>query len=490
MTGCGPDAHAITETSSGVHEHGFWRAPIATVVLDADGRILASNAATEQLLGRSASELSRQPFTEVIDPNERPDFAFALATAALGADHGRSGRIWTALGAIASLRTTIHFGPVGDGSVVAQLVPVTRDEVAGASLAEQRAFRTALIELSELSHAQIDDTEFFSTLMQRAIEVVPGSQAGSIMLRRPSADEFDFVAAQGFDLERLREQPLRYSEMFRDTVNPSAMVHVRPADAIREIQASGTIDPQRVEWMFTVGRLLEIESSVSVPVQTKGETIAFISLDNFEDSSAFDVTSVEMTTLLGRVIADLLRRRDLEAELRRERESYRHLALHDELTGLPNRRQLESVLAESVARSQRLQRPIAALFIDIDDFKRLNDEHGHDIGDLAIAAVAEGLEHGVRSGDVVGRWGGNEFLMIAPGAPSSQVAYEIGQRVVNRFDGRLPLSDGSSVECRISVGVAWSSDGAEGADALVQRADDALYDAKRAGKATLTIASE
>ncbi len=472
-------AGASRQASIVTPEQGFWNAPIPALLVRADGCIMGSNAAAERMLGRTSTELGCRSVADLIDSRERPDFELALATAALDVEHGRSGRPWTIVGHDGFETTaTIHFGPAGEGSSVVQLVPVQDSPRSGGR--EQQAFRLALLELSELSHDQNDDLAFYTTLVERAIDVVPGAQAGSIMIRRPGTDEFDFVAAIGFDLAGLQQRRLRTHEMFRDITDPSASIN-------RDL-STDDLDPEQARWMTEIGRLHEIATNVSAPVMTGGEAIAFISLDNFDDRHAFDATSVEMTTLLGRLIADLLRRRDLEAQLRSERESFKHLAHHDELTGLANRRHLESELARTVARARATHEPVAVLFVDLDDFKQLNDELGHDVGDEALVAVAQALRASMRTNDLVGRWGGDEFLVVAPNASGPDDARSIAERIMSHFDTDLQLSDGTVVSCGMSIGVAWTPDGSGGVDALVHRADEALYEAKKAGKSAIHVA--
>jgi diguanylate cyclase (GGDEF)-like protein len=161
----------------------------------------------------------------------------------------------------------------------------------------------------------------------------------------------------------------------------------------------------------------------------------------------------------------------LQAELRRRNDELEHLSLTDPLTGLPNRRHLHSVLDAAAAQGQR-----GVAIVDIDHFKRVNDEHGHPAGDQVIAEVAARLRAAVGAAGVVGRWGGEEFLVVVPDLSALEVA-----RRCHLAIGQDPIAveDQQPLLITVSIGVAMG----ERPDVeLLGRADEALYAAKEAGR--------
>jgi len=162
-------------------------------------------------------------------------------------------------------------------------------------------------------------------------------------------------------------------------------------------------------------------------------------------------------------------------------ETMTHQARHDNLTGLLGHRAFQEALEEGVAADGEDALTLAT--IDIDDFKIVNDLHGHPIGDEALRRVAEALRHSVRDQDSVFRVGGEEFAVLLPGLTASD-ALPVAERLraaVARIPFALPL--------RVSIGLAsWPADAAD-RDALLERADDALYSAKHAGKDRTNMAS-
>lgn len=161
-------------------------------------------------------------------------------------------------------------------------------------------------------------------------------------------------------------------------------------------------------------------------------------------------------------------------------------ALHDGLTGLLNRRAIEEHARAELNRACRQNSALSLVIIDIDHFKAVNDRFGHHIGDLALRHVAAMLSHYVRPYDWAGRWGGEEFVLLFPGADLESAAQAAERIRANISETPLRLEDGRQVQLRASLGVACVSGEAGQAPAsferLVQRADAALYRAKSEGR--------
>jgi diguanylate cyclase (GGDEF)-like protein len=155
-----------------------------------------------------------------------------------------------------------------------------------------------------------------------------------------------------------------------------------------------------------------------------------------------------------------------------------HQAFHDHLTGLPNRSLFTGRVAESLARTRTRGGSIAVLFIDLDDFKAINDTFGHHCGDELLAAVAERLSGTVVAPDSLGRLGGDEFAVLVEDAGADR-AHRVAEEVIAALRRSFPLS-GTAVRVGTSVGIAVANDGQPGADDLLRNADVAMYAAKRA----------
>ncbi len=179
--------------------------------------------------------------------------------------------------------------------------------------------------------------------------------------------------------------------------------------------------------------------------------------------------------------------RETCSTLEHERVLLERLAGEDELTGLANRRAGTVELAGRVARAQAEGSAVSVALVDLDHFKRVNDEHGHAAGDAALELVAHVLGTHLREEDFAARWGGEELLVVLDGSERQAVgALERVRRALARE--RVPVGSGSSVRVTASVGVAEALPG-ESVEACLRRADAALYAAKGAGRNQVHAAS-
>jgi diguanylate cyclase (GGDEF)-like protein/PAS domain S-box-containing protein len=163
-----------------------------------------------------------------------------------------------------------------------------------------------------------------------------------------------------------------------------------------------------------------------------------------------------------------------------------HTALHDPLTGLPNRALLVDRLGHALARANRSVGQIALLFLDLDNFKVVNDSLGHLAGDLLLIELAHRLQASVRAGDTVARFGGDEFAVLLEDVSDAVEAVAKAERLANAL--RQPLDvDGREVRPNVSIGVALSTGRGDQPEDLLRRADLAMYQAKSAGKGRYSV---
>jgi diguanylate cyclase (GGDEF)-like protein len=156
-----------------------------------------------------------------------------------------------------------------------------------------------------------------------------------------------------------------------------------------------------------------------------------------------------------------------------------YLATHDRLTGLANRWLLEERLGHAIARSRRTGTPGALLFIDLDDFKSINDRHGHEAGDRMLVVAAERLLRSVRASDTVARWGGDEFAVILEGIGYRELAHDKGRELVQRLAEPAEIAGGTGTgTLRASVGAAVFPEDGEDIATLMAKADRRMYRAK------------
>ncbi|OQW75494.1 MAG: hypothetical protein BVN35_07465 [Proteobacteria bacterium ST_bin11] len=174
-------------------------------------------------------------------------------------------------------------------------------------------------------------------------------------------------------------------------------------------------------------------------------------------------------------------RTSLEQQLLESNENYRqalHCAHHDELTGLPNRILLLDRLQQAMAQADRQQRPVALLFIDLDEFKNINDELGHSAGDLLLKEVGRRLLACIRYGDTACRYGGDEFLVLLGDVDADSSVAAVIEKIQTQL-AEACIINGKVISISASIGAAiYHHDGQSSID-LLNRADNAMYRAKK-----------
>ncbi len=176
-------------------------------------------------------------------------------------------------------------------------------------------------------------------------------------------------------------------------------------------------------------------------------------------------------------------------ELKNSEQKLKQMALHDALTGLANRHLFFDRLELAIHEAERSGNKFAILFLDLDNFKPINDSLGHDIGDLVLRNVATRLQNLVRAGDTVARMGGDEFTIILTGLQAEQDAEKIAEKIIQRI--AVPFTFGT-VTCNLgaSIGITLFPDHGTMSDQLINRADQAMYLAKAQGRNTYCLHQE
>jgi two-component system, cell cycle response regulator len=215
-------------------------------------------------------------------------------------------------------------------------------------------------------------------------------------------------------------------------------------------------------------------------LSARGETEAKVmSLETGVDD--YLVKPVDPVELRARVRVGLRLQKAL-SDLAAKNEILEKLALTDPLTGMANRRAFLDALGAELSRVRRHDRPASLLFLDLDEFKRVNDTHGHAVGDGVLAGFSQVLKRGCRRGDLAARIGGEEFAVLLP--MTNRVAAALVADRIRRATESFPLGKGAGVPVTVSIGVASTEDSPEPyeSDELLGRADAALYRAKAGGR--------
>jgi diguanylate cyclase (GGDEF)-like protein len=217
------------------------------------------------------------------------------------------------------------------------------------------------------------------------------------------------------------------------------------------------------------GRVLAV-----IPLVAHGRSIGLVELTS-ERPTRLDADRLRVARSMAHMAAMLLENARLLDQLRQQ-------ALHDSLTGLPNRALFRDRLAQALQRRVRIPTDrCAVLFLDLDDFKDVNDGLGHAVGDALLRVVAERLRSTLRGADTAARLGGDEFAVLIEDAAGADEVVAVADRIVAAIASPTSVG-GQDVNVRVSVGVAVSPEGGESVDELLTNADAAMYVAKAAGK--------
>lgn len=218
-----------------------------------------------------------------------------------------------------------------------------------------------------------------------------------------------------------------------------------------------------------------VRSLAVVPLTIDGDIIGSLNMADTSptrfmpgmDTSLLGQLAVKVSICLSNVVAH---------------EKLRFMAFHDPLTGLLNRRVMETILKRECARARRYETPLSVVFLDMDRFKSVNDTYGHDLGDEALKHVADRLTELVRESDVVARFAGDEFVILLPQTTAKQADAQM-RRICAHF-ARTPLCRGAvTVPVSLSFGIASTQEtDMEDPAALLKKADEMLYRAKAARK--------
>jgi diguanylate cyclase (GGDEF)-like protein/PAS domain S-box-containing protein len=260
-----------------------------------------------------------------------------------------------------------------------------------------------------------------------------------------------------------------------------------------------------------IGRLATSTSPVwhDIDQKTAGQSDANVEIYLGEGAQRrhIDLTVTALTDRQGQIggrlaiFRDITHLRKVEGDLRESnrelmrkieeiealQEQLRQQAIHDPLTGLYNRRFLEETLGRELAQAQRSGEPLSVAMIDIDRFKSINDTYGHGVGDLFLIALGDLLEQKTRAGDVACRFGGEEFIVVMPGAPLEVAAQRINDFRLSFNAVKIDVA-GKTVSATFSAGVAGFPLHGMDEKVIISEADRALYAAKEAGRNRVIVA--
>jgi len=437
-------------------------------LVDGEGRIEFCTPSSYLALGREATALEGQRLRELFDERDWEEAEGLLnGTDAdpieLRGAHAEGREVWFEA---TSRRVAGHAG------VVVSCRDRTARVMDRRRLLHEIGYRRTLVELmAEMLAAELDD-RFYQRLVERAVELVPGAQAGSMLLWNAGSVAYRYVAATGLDLDALRQ--IRMTPEILGRSQPPRIERVAPFDRDAELE------PDVLRAIESAGRFSEIVMSLSVPIRAGGEVRGFLNLDTFEDPSAFDDAAIEVAGALATQVAVALQRLELQASLREQQERFQHQAVHDPLTNLPNRRLFLDRLEQAMRRARRRESRVGVIFLDLDGFKQVNDLYGHATGDAVLIETARRVQDALRAEDTAARLGGDEFAIVLNEVHDRSDLDLVGARLRASLAKPFGSFKGQKLEIAASIGYALHPEDGEELETVLNVADNAMYREKNA----------
>ena len=443
--------------------------PVATIVIDGEHRVTHWNRACEVLTGVAAARvIGTSGQWRAFYASERPILADLIVDGALDDSvshyyHGKFKRSALMDGAYEAEDFFPAFGtggrwlyftaaPIRDAGgrivgAIETLQDVTQRHLADSALREKEAFLAQIVAGSSVATLVID-RDHRVTHWNRACEVATGVRAK------------DMIGSN------------RQWQPFYPTARPIM------ADLVLDGASEGSVDAL-YHGKYQPSPLIEgaYEAEDFFPNFGLGGKWLYFTAAPLRNRNGEVVGAIE-------TLQDVSERRRAEEALKESEERYRILSVTDALTGLYNSRHFYDRLHTEIERAERYARPLALAIIDADNFKRINDTHGHLQGDRVLQMLARVICLSLRRTDSAYRYGGEEFAIIMPEA-TLEAAAVVAERLRQSFcETPIHAEDGSELNCSVSVGVTEYVPG-ESAESLVRRADDGTYQAKRRGKNTV-----
>jgi diguanylate cyclase (GGDEF)-like protein len=308
------------------------------------------------------------------------------------------------------------------------------------------------------------DMEWYA--VQMAMEsLLPWLQLNSatIVLSRP-----------GYDQTRITEPVTHTSRMSalidaNDATLRAVAQRKSPMTELLMNPAPGNAQPRAANMVYA-----------AVPLTTMGKGDVGVALLERVGPQTFSAEELALAERFGHLVLQ----QTAEA---RETQKLRRSAELDALTGMLNRNAIDLALRHAFSEAHKQDRALALLFVDVDGFKLVNDTYGHACGDQCLRHLAQALIGALRPGDLLGRYGGEEFLLVLPG-PKDEQAWEIGERIRLQIEESTVDWQGQPVKLTVSVGVATRLAHEQTPTAALERADRALYAAKREGRNRVVLA--
>lgn len=274
------------------------------------------------------------------------------------------------------------------------------------------------------------------------------------------------------EIDTIEEISLTRYPWLIDQLNKQRLVHIEDIDSI----------PETASAEQTIFRSQKIKSVVFVPVMGEKEMVAFLGIDSVSADKKWSEENKEMLNIMANILYGGLMQIEADKEIE-------FMAYYDHLTRLPNRFLFGDRVEQAIHLSKRTGKYVAIIFVDLDNFKTVNDTLGHKAGDDLLKQVADSLSEITRKSDTVARFGGDEFLIMVNNIPDYETILIIAEKIMKIFTSLFIIA-GREFRITASAGISLYPIDGKNTDILVKKADIAMYRAKESGKNQYVLFTE
>jgi diguanylate cyclase (GGDEF)-like protein/PAS domain S-box-containing protein len=425
----------------------------AVCVVDVHGRYVFVSAAFERIFGYAPAEVIGRPMIELVHPDDRARTLQAASEIMAGQPKPHfQNRYVRKDGRVIHVMWSARWSEA-DGVRIAVARDVTE-------LKRAELMQAALHAISEAAHSAEDLLALFRHIHRIVGELLPARNF-FVALYDADNDELSFPyfvdehdpppPTQSLDSGTLSSEVVRSGQAL--LLTPDTRLEL--PDRVRPI-----VGRDSLEWL-------------GVPLGGQQGVIGALVVQSYSGEVRYTQQDKALLQFVSTQIAAAIERKKSATRLQ-------YLAQHDQLTSLPNRGLFHDRLRTALARAKRNRQQLAVLYLDLDQFKPVNDQHGHDIGDLLLREVAARIRQCVRESDTVGRIGGDEFVVLLDATGQADQAVVVAAKIGAALRQPFELA-GTRLQVSASIGIALYPAHGEDARQLLRRADDAMYAAKRQG---------
>ncbi|EIL97432.1 MAG: diguanylate cyclase [Rhodanobacter thiooxydans] len=425
----------------------------AICVVDADGRYVFVSAAFERIFGYAPAEVIGRPMIGLVHPDDRERTLQAANEIMAGQPKPHfQNRYLRKDGRVIHIMWSARWSEADRVRIA-----VARDVT---ELKHAELMQAALHAISEAAHSAEDLLALFQHIHRIVGELLPANNF-FVALYDADKDELSFPyfadehdpppPTQSLDSGTLSSEVIRSGQAL--LLTPKTQMELPPR--VRPI-----VRRDSLEWL-------------GVPLGGQVGVIGALVVQSYSGEVRYNEQDKALLQFVSTQIAAAIERKKTATQLQ-------YLAQHDQLTNLPNRGLFHDRLGTALARARREQQQLAVLYLDLDQFKLVNDNHGHDVGDLLLREVAARISRCVRESDTIGRIGGDEFVVLLNDTGQADHAVAVAAKICAALRQPFELA-GGRLQVSASIGIALYPDHGEDARQLLRRADEAMYDAKRQG---------